>query len=380
MKFMSCINNFRKWIENHDTKKKRKYHYFKDMNRFKDYIKNREMNKYLKEENSTIEELINKHHKKRLKKISEEIKERTSQLKTTNPSRFISKESSKKEKEISKKEKLKEIDKDIQKRVSDLDIRSIPEKLYDYGVKETYKKNKKNKKRKLSSITDEKRTIKLFYKYLSEYHDIKKNVDFGDDLKFKTDRSSLTLTEYKTVIDYVKSWDLPDIEPTEVHLRKMVKDFILTISNTGMTISEAKNLKWNQVTLGFTNKNETLVNFKIRKGVQGRCAGVFRRLYDSKNIKPDDYVFHQGRGDKRISDTQYYRLWNLIISNTNLYNKTYQSLRYTFLNLRYKSGDNPSFLCENMGISMRYFNEIFRNNKRRFTPLTKEQKEVLLQE
>jgi len=350
MKFRSSINNFRKWIENHDTKKKRKYHYYKDINRFKDYIKNQIKDKYLKNNNTSIPKLINKHQ-------------------SSHPTRYTL--------ERSEEIILKKLDKELEKEISNLDINSIRTEFYDYGVKETYKKNKK---RKLSSITDEKRTIKLFYKYLSEYHDIKKEVDFGDDLNFKTDRSSLTLTEYKTVIDYVKSWDLSDIEPTEVHLRKMVKDFILTISNTGMTISEAKNLKWNQVTLGFTNKKETLVNFKIRKGVQGRCAGVFRRLFDPKNIKPDDYVFHQGRGDKRISDNQYYRLWNLIISNTNLYNKTYQSLRYTFLNLRYKSGDNPSFLCENMGISMRYFNEIFRYDKRRFTPLSKEQKEFLLKD
>ena len=60
MKFRSSINNFRKWIENHDTKKKRKYHYYKDINRFKDYIKNQIKDKYLKNNNTSNPKLNNK--------------------------------------------------------------------------------------------------------------------------------------------------------------------------------------------------------------------------------------------------------------------------------------------------------------------------------
>jgi site-specific recombinase XerD len=365
-KLVQLIDSYRKSIENDKVKKKRKDTYFTHLNRLKDFLEERHEKTY------------------RIKiddDVSKQIKSERMKLKYL--SGVITPDAKKIREDV--ESKWKKTIKDDFRNLDITDSKIHPRYFIGY---------ENNRKVKPITLKEEQRTIRRFYKWCYENKHIQNEYDikFSEENDFKKGKEYFTLPEYLEIVDYIKKWDKePNLSPEEIELRKFIKEFILVMSNTGLSVGECKNLKWIQFA---TNPQrpfqEDEVSFitENKREVRGRCGSVFRRLYTklSKHTNRDDYVFVQNQSGERITDMQYYRLWEVIVSSTPNVNwnikRTYHNLRYFFLYIQYHSGVDIEELIKQVGISFRYFNDLFkdRKTKKLFRPLSKEQKEFLLKD
>jgi integrase len=83
---------------------------------------------------------------------------------------------------------------------------------------------------------------------------------FDDRPKLKTmRRDEFTLEEYRHLHTVARSWVKQAIRPSSTWYRTVAYNFILIMCNTGMRPSEAKNLRWRDITTGKDREGRELV-------------------------------------------------------------------------------------------------------------------------
>lgn len=115
---------------------------------------------------------------------------------------------------------------------------------------------------------------------------------FDDRPKLKTmRRDEFTLEEYRHLHTVGRSWVKAAIRPSSTWYRTVAYNFILIMCNTGMRPSEAKNLRWRDITTGADREARELVVLFV----QGK--GKSRKLVAPKSV---DNYFERIREATRI--------------------------------------------------------------------------------
>ena len=194
-------------------------------------------------------------------------------------------------------------------------------------------------------------------------------------------RDTFTLEEY----DWLSRYALPAwsrLEPQSSHSNMMplkrkqfIRDQILIMANSALRVGEARQLKWNMISVKDYDKKskQTLVEIslpaeivKTRKARSFLCRGgqYFRRIREYSNwTGKDDLVFCNNDDGTPISKTEYYRLWRDLIDYCDTSDKkpdfssrniTYYSLRHFAITARLYAQISVFDLAEMSGTSVHH--------------------------
>jgi integrase len=210
---------------------------------------------------------------------------------------------------------------------------------------------------------------------------------FEDRPKLKTmRRDEFTLEEYRRLHTFAREKWLKDaIRPSSTWYRTVAYNFILIMCNTGMRPSEAKNLRWRDITTGTDREGRELVVLfvqgkgKSRKLVAPKSVGdYFERIREATRqyrrdtakegeavpevvFRPEDRVFTTITGQPAKSLYQA-MIEDLLIKAklregaSGVPRSTY-CFRHTYATFRLAEGVDVYFLAEQMGTSVKMIEE-----------------------
>lgn len=209
---------------------------------------------------------------------------------------------------------------------------------------------------------------------------------FDDRPKLKTmRRDEFTLEEYRHLHTVARSWVKEAIRPSSTWYRTVAYNFILIMCNTGMRPSEAKNLRWRDITTGTDREGRELVVLfvqgkgKSRKLVAPKSVGdYFGRIREATRqyrreaakegeaipevvFRPEDRVFTTITGEPAKSLYQA-MIEDLLIKAklregaSGVPRSTY-CFRHTYATFRLAEGVDVYFLAEQMGTSVKMIEE-----------------------
>jgi integrase len=210
---------------------------------------------------------------------------------------------------------------------------------------------------------------------------------FDDRPKLKTmRRDEFTLEEYRHLHTVARSWVKDAIRPSSTWYRTVAYNFILIMCNTGMRPSEAKNLRWRDITTGKDREGRELVILfvqgkgKSRKLVAPKSVGdYFERVREATReyrrqaaeaegkevpeveFRPEDRVFTTVTGEPAKSLYQA-MIEDLLIKAklregaSGVPRSTY-CFRHTYATFRLAEGVDVYFLAEQMGTSVKMIEE-----------------------
>lgn len=231
------------------------------------------------------------------------------------------------------------------------------------------------------TLINEKATINAIFKYA-----IKKGyvsaifvADFPVIPKNVNRRESLTINEYRTITNFMKSNKFLD-EDDNLKVRHFVRDFTLLLSNTGLRFGEARRLKWKHIKIVRGREKTTpLVEIRLSADmtknkkdriVQGRRGDVLQRIKTYSNYKSsNDFVFVDNTSGNALGRDYYYRAWKFMLNETGLKDAdkdiSYYNLRHTYATWRLYAGMNSRALCENLGTGLQYLEQHYGQMKTR---------------
>lgn len=210
---------------------------------------------------------------------------------------------------------------------------------------------------------------------------------FEDRPKLKTmRRDEFTLEEYRHLHTTARGWVKDAIRPSSTWYRTVAYNFILIMCNTGMRPSEAKNLRWRDITTGKDREGRELVILfvqgkgKSRKLVAPKSVGdYFERIREATRdyrrqaaeaervaaseveFRPEDRVFTTVTGEPAKSLYQA-MIEDLLIKAklregaSGVPRSTY-CFRHTYATFRLAEGVDVYFLAEQMGTSVKMIEE-----------------------
>ena len=208
---------------------------------------------------------------------------------------------------------------------------------------------------------------------------------FDDRPKLKTmRRDEFTLEEYRHLHTVARSWVKAAIRPSSTWYRTVAYNFILIMCNTGMRPSEAKNLRWRDISTSQDREGrELMVLFvqgkgKSRKLVAPKSVGdYFERIQEATRqyrlqaaedgaapevvFLPEDRVFTTVVGQPTKSLYQA-MIEDLLIQAklregaSGVPRSTY-CFRHTYATFRLAEGVDVYFLAEQMGTSVKMIEE-----------------------
>jgi integrase len=209
---------------------------------------------------------------------------------------------------------------------------------------------------------------------------------FDDRPKLKTmRRDEFTLEEYRHLHTVARSWVKASIRPSSTWYRTVAYNFILIMCNTGMRPSEAKNLRWRDITTGTDREGRELVVLfvqgkgKSRKLVAPKSVGdYFERIREATRqyrreaakegetipeveFRPEDRMFTTITGEPAKSLYQA-MIEDLLIKAklregaSGVPRSTY-CFRHTYATFRLAEGVDVYFLAEQMGTSVKMIEE-----------------------
>ncbi|OYX12500.1 MAG: integrase [Rhizobiales bacterium 32-66-8] len=208
---------------------------------------------------------------------------------------------------------------------------------------------------------------------------------FDDRPKLKTmRRDEFTLEEYRHLHTVARSWVKAAIRPSSTWYRTVAYNFILIMCNTGMRPSEAKNLRWRDITTGTDRDGRELVVLfvqgkgKSRKLVAPKSVGdYFERIREATRqyrrdpaedseapevvFRPEDRVFTTVTGEPAKSLYQA-MIEDLLVQAklregaSGVPRSTY-CFRHTYATFRLAEGVDVYFLAEQMGTSVKMIEE-----------------------
>jgi integrase len=171
--------------------------------------------------------------------------------------------------------------------------------------------------------------------------------------------------EYRRLHTVARSWVKEAVRPSSTWYRTVAYNFILIMCNTGMRPSEAKNLRWRDITAAKDRDGRELVVLfvqgkgKSRKLVAPKSVGEYldRIKAVAKATKPEDPVFTTSTGEPAKSLYQN-MVEDLLIKAelrdgpSGVPRSTY-CFRHTYATFRLGEGVDVYFLAEQMGTSVK---------------------------
>ena len=210
---------------------------------------------------------------------------------------------------------------------------------------------------------------------------------FEDRPKLKTmRRDEFTLEEYRHLHTVARSWVKEAIRPSSTWYRTVAYNFILIMCNTGMRPSEAKNLRWRDITTGKDREGRELVILfvqgkgKSRKLVAPKSVGdYFERIREATRAYRRQAAEAEGMGAPEIEFRPEDRVFTTITGEPakSLYQAMIEDLlikaklregasgvprstycfRHTYATFRLAEGVDVYFLAEQMGTSVKMIEE-----------------------
>ncbi|HEY5210510.1 MAG TPA: site-specific integrase [Stellaceae bacterium] len=180
----------------------------------------------------------------------------------------------------------------------------------------------------------------------------------------KVRRDAFAPEEYRKLHTVGRSWVKAGSRPSSVWSRTIAYNFVLIMCNTGMRPSEAKNLRWRDITIRKDRDGRDVVVLRVSGKGKARelvapasVAGYIERIRAiAKATEPDDRVFttHSGVPAKTLYKTMIEDLLNeakLRIGPSGIPRSTY-SFRHTYATFRLSEGVDVYFLAQQMGTSV----------------------------
>lgn len=197
-------------------------------------------------------------------------------------------------------------------------------------------------------------------KYIPESHVFKGKLPLS-----KVRRDEFTPDEYRALHTFARRWIKDGLTALNVWYRNMTYNFVLIMANTGMRPSEAKNLRWRDVSVRTDKQKRKFVILNVRG------KGKFRQLVAAHNVAEyldriraiseakleDDAVFSTWEGKPALG------LYNglietllidsgLLMSSSGKRRSTY-CFRHTYATFRLTEGVDVYFLAKQMGTSVK---------------------------
>ena len=227
------------------------------------------------------------------------------------------------------------------------------------------------------TLLNERATIGHLYKWALEQGFINQNrLPVWSELKLVNvdSRTSFTIEDYKNLYNYLKNYTRNISDEIELYYRKLIRDFILIQSNTGLRFGEIRQLKWYCVSV-IKGQNK-YPNVQIRvpaeiSKVKDRTAVGMRgdfsiELKHILSILTEDYVFADPKTGKLLDKRILYKMWHRIMEESGLKDSpndyTYYCLRHTFATYRLQYGKiDIRTLAKIMGCSVTYIEKHYDN-------------------
>ena len=190
-----------------------------------------------------------------------------------------------------------------------------------------------------------------------------KRVDVGS-------RTAFNITDYKILYKHLQLFSKVK-KPTdrENYNRKLIRDYILILSNTGLRLSECLHLKWNYVEIVKGKNKYPNIHIRVpaeiskvnkKRTAVGMRGDFFKRIKTyAKYTHQQDYIFADFDTGEPFSKKTLYSLWHQIMKESGLdqspNNYTFYCLRHTFATYRLQYGKvDIRTLAKVMGCSVNY--------------------------
>jgi len=216
------------------------------------------------------------------------------------------------------------------------------------------------------TVRDEMTTFKAIMSYAATKGYIRDSQRFSGKLIIaKARREEFTPDEYRKLHTFARSWIRQAGREKHVWYRTMAYNFLLVMCNTGMRPSEAKNLRWRDVSVHTDKHGRKFVRLSVRgKGKYGdlvaaeNVANYFERIREiSKATEPNDHVFTTDTGAQ--ARTLYYGLIETLLQESNLQisssgsRRSTYCFRHTYATFRLTEGVDSYFLAKQMRTSVK---------------------------
>lgn len=216
------------------------------------------------------------------------------------------------------------------------------------------------------TIRDEMSTFRSVMAYAARKKHIPESQVFKDRLPVgKVSREEFTPEEYRALHTFGRKWMKDARNDFTAWYRAMAYNFMLVMTNTGMRPSEAKNLKWRDV----SNRTDKQGRKFVILNVRGK--GKFRSLVATTNVAeyperirgiskatgPDEPVFINHKGTAAMS--LYNGLIESLLTKSKLLHSSSGSrrstycFRHTYATFRLSEGVDSLFLAHQMGTSVK---------------------------
>lgn len=216
------------------------------------------------------------------------------------------------------------------------------------------------------TIRSEMNTFRAVMGYAASKRYIRENQVFKGRLPIaKVSREEFTPQEYRKLHTFARQWVKEARNEKYTWCRTIAYNFVLIMCNTGMRPSEAKNLRWRDISTETDKQDREFVRMSVRgKGkhrnlvAASNVAMYFDRIRAiSKATQPDDFVFSTYEGKK--ARTLYHSLIERLLAEAELTHSSSGSrrstycFRHTYATFRLTEGVDVYFLAKQMGTSVK---------------------------
>ena len=239
------------------------------------------------------------------------------------------------------------------------------------------------------TIRDEMATFRSVMAYAASKRYIRESQVFKGKLPVaKVSREEFTPEEYRKLHTFARQWVKEARNEMGTWYRTMAYNFVLIMSNTGMRPSEAKNLRWRDVSIQTDKQDRPFVRLSVRGKAKHRNLVAANNVAEylervralSKATGPDDFVFTinpgkiaeaaakkaEAAGEKvdtpkmgDASRTLYHHLIETLLAESGLTHSSSGSrrstycFRHTYATFRLTEGVDVYFLAKQMGTSVK---------------------------
>jgi len=228
---------------------------------------------------------------------------------------------------------------------------------------------------KVPTLLNERATIGHIYKWALEQGYISQDrLPVWSELKVGNigTRTAFNIEDYQILYGYLKNYTKNISDEGEIYNRKMIRDFILVQSNTGLRFGECRFLKWHYVSVVKGENKYPNVHIRVPAEISkvrkdrtsvGMRGDFFTRIKTySNHTHSDDYIFSDRETGEPLGKKVLYNMWHLIMRESglgeSLNDYTYYCLRHTFATYRLQYGKvDIRTLAKVMGCSVTYIEQ-----------------------
>lgn len=193
---------------------------------------------------------------------------------------------------------------------------------------------------------------------------------FSFTAKKKIVRPAFTRSDFKTLLQALRHLVNETTSEKYYYARRLLQTYVLILSDTGMRVGEANNLKWGDLTAIVDGRGRKNYEIKVKgktgeRSVVGRTNvyGYFERMRGlNKTNEPGDYIFRMKGGSKIITlIDQFQRVLDSagIAVNGNGERYTLYSLRHFYAVRFLRKGIPVWDIARNMGTSVKMIQDYY---------------------